>query len=321
MLLQITSRRPTAPAGWKSSNWTIALKAAKGLGAIRIGVHRTGSAPGDNLDDFDLLLSTDPNAGMPLGLDPLPKPWAVSSPRSRRRRWRVAPNAATVLTQILRMTLELSFDDALILESLGYSALLGGLEFRAWRARTPIHPRSRDNEERVRLTRAGDLVHVTLARGRRRATRLTRGCAMRCSRRSSLVCWIPTSRPSSSRGKAPHSPSGGDLTEFGAATDLAGAHIIRIERSTARLIHQIRERVTSRLHGPCIGAGIEIPAAAGRVTGGAPRLVPAAGGFHGPHPWRWWHGHDSTTYRAPADVLHGLERVAESTPRQRLVGV
>jgi enoyl-CoA hydratase/carnithine racemase len=58
--------------------------------------------------------------------------------------------------------------------------------------------------------------------------------------------------------------TGGDVNEFGANKDLAAAHTIRTLRSIARLIFALGERAEARLHGACIGAGIEIAAAASR---------------------------------------------------------
>ncbi len=49
------------------------------------------------------------------------------------------------------------------------------------------------------------------------------------------------------------------------AKDPALAHIIRVTQSVARLIHRAKDRVTARLRGACVGSGIEMPAAAGRV--------------------------------------------------------
>ncbi|MEJ0064466.1 MAG: hypothetical protein WDM85_02840 [Caulobacteraceae bacterium] len=44
---------------------------SSGAGAVRIGVHRAGDLPIRGLDDFDILLSTDPSAPWPwVGLPP-----------------------------------------------------------------------------------------------------------------------------------------------------------------------------------------------------------------------------------------------------------
>ncbi len=82
--------------------------------------------------------------------------------------------------------------------------------------------------------------------------------------------------------------SGGDLDEFGSLADPATAHLLRLARSVARTMHQLREHTTVYVHGACIGAGIELPAFAGRVVARddasfqlpevSMGLVPGAGG-------------------------------------------
>ena len=68
------------------------------------------------------------------------------------------------------------------------------------------------------------------------------------------------------RGDGPSFCSGGDLDEFGTTPDPATAHVVRTTRSPARLLAALAERVTVRVHGACIGAGVELAAFAGRVT-------------------------------------------------------
>jgi enoyl-CoA hydratase/carnithine racemase len=90
------------------------------------------------------------------------------------------------------------------------------------------------------------------------------------------------------RGAGPSFCSGGDLAEFGSFPDPATAHLVRLTRSAARAMAQVADRVHVHLHGSCIGAGIELPAFAGRVTAdpatviGLPEvalgLIPGAGG-------------------------------------------
>ena len=67
------------------------------------------------------------------------------------------------------------------------------------------------------------------------------------------------------RGDGAAFSAGGDLAEFGSSPDPATAHAIRCLRSPAALVHRLRAFATAVLHGACIGAGIEVPAAAGRV--------------------------------------------------------
>ena len=74
----------------------------------------------------------------------------------------------------------------------------------------------------------------------------------------------------------------------GAAADPGWAHLIRTLRSPARAVHDLGERVIVRAHGACVGAGIEVSAAAARLVaapGASFRLpevsmglVPGAGG-------------------------------------------
>jgi enoyl-CoA hydratase/carnithine racemase len=67
-------------------------------------------------------------------------------------------------------------------------------------------------------------------------------------------------------GAGPSFCSGGDLAEFGTLPDPATAHLVRLTRSPARLLAELGPRVEARLHGACIGAGIELAAFAGRVV-------------------------------------------------------
>jgi enoyl-CoA hydratase/carnithine racemase len=90
------------------------------------------------------------------------------------------------------------------------------------------------------------------------------------------------------RGEGPDFCAGGDLDEFGSRPDPAVAHLIRLTRSPALLLHRLAARTTVFLHGACLGAGIELPAFAGRVVAspdtriGLPEirlgLIPGAGG-------------------------------------------
>jgi enoyl-CoA hydratase/carnithine racemase len=89
-------------------------------------------------------------------------------------------------------------------------------------------------------------------------------------------------------GAGPAFCSGGDLDEFGTLTDPATAHVLRVARSVAHAVHEQRDRTTVHVHGACIGAGVEVPAFAGRVVARGDAtfrlpevsmgLVPGAGG-------------------------------------------
>ena len=99
--------------------------------------------------------------------------------------------------------------------------------------------------------------------------------------------WPIPARRSCCAASGPDFCAGGDLDEFGTRPDPAIAHLIRLTRSPAMLMSGLAARTTAYLHGACLGAGIELPAFAGRVIAagcpfGLPEiqlgLVPGAGG-------------------------------------------
>jgi enoyl-CoA hydratase/carnithine racemase len=90
------------------------------------------------------------------------------------------------------------------------------------------------------------------------------------------------------RGNGPSFCSGGDLGEFGTTPGPVKSHAVRLGRSLALLVWEMRERIVAGIHGSCLGAGIELPAFASRVVAaedariGLPELdlglLPGAGG-------------------------------------------
>jgi enoyl-CoA hydratase/carnithine racemase len=81
-----------------------------------------------------------------------------------------------------------------------------------------------------------------------------------------LVASDPTIVKVVIEGAGPSFCSGGDLDEFGSFPDPATAHVTRLTRSAGRLISSMAAKVEARLHGACMGAGIELPAFAARVV-------------------------------------------------------
>lgn len=228
--------------------------------AIVAGVDFAGSLPQVDADHFDVLLTASPGA---------PAPW-VSVPQSRleqrieamRAIAAAAPIAAASLTRILRTTGALPIADALALESFAYSTLLGGGEFRAWRdARPAIGQAANIEAPFLQIAREDQRVTITLSRP---ATRNPICAGMRDALFEALAAVLddPSEPDLLLRGAGACFSTGGDLAEFGAATDLAFAHTVRTARSNARLIAELGPRAKVVLHGACIGSGIEIPAAA-----------------------------------------------------------
>jgi enoyl-CoA hydratase/carnithine racemase len=233
-----------------------------GLGVVRLGVHRGGPLPETAPETFDILLSADRKA---------PRPWVGLAPDHLdaavavlERAVALQPTAAAVAVQVLRASLRLSFDQALGMESLGYSMLLASEGFRTWRAANPARDRADSDEPRVLIAQDGEGLHIRLNRP---AARNAFDARMRDELAEALAFALehPDAPSVLLSGLGPSFSAGGDLDDFGRAADAGVAHLIRTLRSPARLVHELGPRITARLHGACVGAGIEVPAAAGRV--------------------------------------------------------
>jgi enoyl-CoA hydratase/isomerase-like protein len=200
------------------------------------------------------------------------------------------PQASLVLAKLLRTTEGLPVRDALDVESLGYSTLLGGGEFRRWLAARGDRPDPPLTPDPVLVTRTGDVLDVVLNRPHRRNaySRDMRDALVEALRLAVLDDSISRVELA---GAGPAFCSGGDLDEFGTTPDLATAHFLRTRAGAGRLVHRLRDRMCVRLHGTAVGAGIELPAFAGVVTATADTtcrlpevamgLIPGAGGTVG----------------------------------------
>lgn len=231
-------------------------------GLVRLGVDRGGPLPAaEELDSFDILLSRQADA---------PRPWVgVTDLHAAVAELETAvagqPVAAAVAAQVLRTSLKLSFDEALVAESLAYSMLLASEGQKAWRAARPAKLHGDLDQPRVALTREDGALHVRMTRAH---ARNAVDAAMRdaLTEAFEFASVDPDQVPVIFSGEGASFSVGGDLEEFGQAGDPGQAHMIRVLRSPVRLIHQIRERVTAVVQGACVGSGLEIPAAAGRIV-------------------------------------------------------
>ena len=201
------------------------------------------------------------------------------------------PIASTALIQVLRHSLSVSVEQALILESLTYSSLQHGAEFLRWLkpkdVKAPDKPPGKDIDQTVLSERSSNHLTVTL-------NRPTKHNAFSASMREGLTEALLLASTDMSieqvtlQGAGPSFCAGGDLEEFGEARDAAIAHLTRTTRSPGRLIYTLRDKITVNLHGACIGAGIEMTAFAERVIARPDALfalpevgfglVPGAGG-------------------------------------------
>lgn len=169
------------------------------------------------------------------------------------------PLAAMTLVQLLRHNESTTPEQGLLAESLAYASLQGS---RSSRMDTPAS--SPVTGEPLLVERRDDELHIALNRP---AARNAYSARMRDAFYDALLLLKgdDTLRRAVIRGEGSCFSIGGDLEEFGLATDAATAHAIRSSRSVPGLLWELRERLEFRLHRACIGAGIELPAFASRV--------------------------------------------------------
>lgn len=252
---------------------------------ILVGIDAEGRLPPGVAGLFDILLTTASRPPAPwVGVGPDGMAGAIADLRGTVG---ACPAAAAVFATVLRLGDALDFEGALAVESLAYSALLGGKEFRAWRQARPARERAGGEGPLLRLDRHDDTMVITLARPQ---ARNPIGARMRDELTETLrmVRLDPSMTRVELRGEGACFSAGGDLDEFGQAQDLGLAHVIRTQRSVARLVRGIGERLSVFVQGAAIGGGIEIAAAAATVIADPQAvfrlpevgmgLIPGAGG-------------------------------------------
>lgn len=221
-----------------------------------------------------------------------PRPWVeVPDPpaalSSLSRAVGSSPLAALCLVQLLRCTEAMSIPDALAAESWIYSMLQAGPAFARWLSERPHKADPIESTPPVLVGRSGSRLDIRLNRPH---VRNALNAAMRDALIDALrmVVADPTIVEAVLAGNGPSFCSGGDLAEFGTSPDPATAHAVRVTRSAGAWLARCADRVTVEVHGACIGAGIELPAFAGRVLAApdarfslpevAMGLIPGAGG-------------------------------------------
>jgi Enoyl-CoA hydratase/isomerase len=203
-----------------------------------------------------------------------------------------SPRAAIACGQLVRQTVALGPSPAgttpgLAAEAVAYSLLLGGPEFARWLTERGAPRHRQPLAEPVLISRDGGTLTVTLNDPRRRN-------AFSTALREALLDAVAVAEADETieslevRGAGPAFCSGGDLDEFGSATDLVAAFFVRLARAPWRVIDRIAPKVTVYAHGACVGAGTEILAYAGTVVAAPDAffqlpevrmgLVPGAGG-------------------------------------------
>jgi len=250
-----------------------ARDAAEVADRILVGVRTQGQPGGswcDLLAALDVTLSP-AWPGAPRSCVPVPAPLAQA--HLLHAAATTNPQAALVLAQVLRAGAGLGVRRALDVESFAYSTLLGGTEFRRWlaaRGHRLTPPPARVPP--VVVERLADHLLITLNRPERRN-------AYGRELRDALVDALRVAAVDTAigrvtlRGSGPAFCAGGDLDEFGTTPDVATAHFVRTRAGAGELMDRIANRVEVRLHGACVGAGIELAAFAGHVVARAGTMV------------------------------------------------
>ena len=265
----------------------VATRAATGALAAALDltlIPRTAAA-----DTTDVGLSTGPTL---IGVD---DPRAIGA--ALVAAIRANPHAAIVLTGLLRAEVP-NGQVALEAESLAYSTLLGGPEFLRWLDTTSRPAPPGPAVDPVLVRREGEDLRVTLNRPERRNAY---GREVRDALVEALELAVALAVPPGPTGPTAGPGfrlvwdgagaafcAGGDLGEFGSAPDPVTAHLVRLHAGAALRLLDLADVVEARVHGPCVGPGVELPAFAGRVLA-APGttfrlpeigmgLIPGAGG-------------------------------------------
>ncbi len=200
------------------------------------------------------------------------------------------PNASISAAVLLRSATGTT-DERLAKESSVYSLLQAGPEFAAWRtswAARPPRATTRDTEPEpaVRSHRDDTTLHIRL-------NRPTHGNAVNRALRDGLcealgVPLLDRDVTVTMTANGPNFCTGGDLDEFGTFPDPSTSHLLRLQRSPARMLSRLSNRLCTYVHGTCAGSGIEFAAFSHRVIARpgttfllpelALGLVPGAGG-------------------------------------------
>jgi hypothetical protein len=262
----------------------LTLRAARCSARVLIGVCPSPPPPANAPLAEALTLSFAPAAAGNVAVVETPDPFGAAG--------RIAaicaarPLCTSALAVLLQQTGLLPVWEGLVAESATYSTLLAGPEFAQWLAAQPPRKPAPDGDEPVLAERDGDQLTLTLNRPERRNAY---GHAVRDALVSALqIAVVDAAVKVELRGTGPAFCSGGDLAEFGTAPDPSVAHLIRLRHSAGQLLHDLADRTTARIHGACVGAGIELPSFAGRVIAAEDTrialpevgmgLVPGAGG-------------------------------------------
>ncbi|MGV8880672.1 MAG: enoyl-CoA hydratase/isomerase family protein [Rhodoglobus sp.] len=173
------------------------------------------------------------------------------------------PASSVMLTQLIRATSTLAIEDALVMESIAYSALQAGDEYRAWLSQRTPSDATEQTGARIRVEDGVDGVTIWLDRPEQ-------GNALDTRARHELVEVLTALENTGERiilrGAGRHFCTGGDLTEFSTPLDVTRTHHIRLRQGLPSTVARLGARIETHVHGAVIGAGVELSAFAGRIV-------------------------------------------------------
>ena len=148
------------------------------------------------------------------------------------------PLASVAFALLMRSSGGRDVGAGLVAESTTYSMLQGGPEFAAWRSSRPVTERQpghvlvERDMHRLLVTLDRPEVHNALD------TAIRDGLVDALQ----LAVFDPSITDVELSGNGPSFCSGGDLDEFGSRADPASAHLVRLDRSVARLLAELASR-------------------------------------------------------------------------------
>ena len=170
------------------------------------------------------------------------------------------PIAAAMIVQLLRHNEYASVKDSLMAESLSYSCLQNSAHFKNWLEQKRVQRATDQNlSPPILLERQNNELMITFNRHKKRNAY---SAQLRDAFYEALVLVEEDSSIQSAviQGSGECFSAGGDLDEFGLATDSALAHMVRMTRNIGLILDRLKSQTIFKLHGACIGAGIELPA-------------------------------------------------------------
>lgn len=202
-----------------------------------------------------------------------------------------SPQAAHALVWLLRLGQGQGVNAALFAESLANAMLQSSERFVGWLGarKQPVAADglTESTGPSVAAIRSGSHLAITLNRPSKRNA-LNVDMQDHLADALDLLAGDDSIDGATLTGAGATFSSGRDLSEFGSARSAAAGHDFRMQRSLPMRFENVADRLRVHLHGPCVGAGVELPAFVNHVVADPDTtftlpdvgcgLIPGAGG-------------------------------------------